>query len=106
MKEKPLVYLSLTISIIAIAYAAWIHWDLSTVYLCDPKTGTILCRLYPQDKTKNAEGLRAPKTPGMNLADPVAPGGMAPLLQKIITQCAATGLPPAYLPKHENQNPA
>jgi putative transposase len=38
-------------------------WDLSTVYLADPKTGAILCRLYPQDKKKNAEGLRAPEPP-------------------------------------------
>jgi hypothetical protein len=36
-------------------------WDLSRVYLCDPTTGAILCRLYPQDKKKNAEGFRAPR---------------------------------------------
>ena len=36
-------------------------WDLSTVYLADPKTGAILCRIYPVDKTKNAEGRRAPR---------------------------------------------
>ena len=28
-------------------------------------------------------------------------GGMAPLLRKIIAEYAATGLPPAYLPKDE-----
>jgi len=32
---------------------------------------------------------------------------MAPLLQKIIQQYAATGLPPAYLPQPQNpQNPS
>ena len=36
-------------------------WDLSTVYLADPKTGAILCRIYPVDKTKNAQGQRAPR---------------------------------------------
>lgn len=87
-------------------FVRYASWDLSTVYLCDPKTGAILCRLYPQDKKKNAEGLRAPKTSVMSLPDPVAPSGVAPLLQKIISQYAATGLPPAYLPKHDNQNPS
>jgi hypothetical protein len=76
-------------------------WDLSTVYLSDPQTGDILCRLYPQDKTKNAQGLRAPKTSIISSAEPVAPSGMAPLLKKIIQQYATTGLPPAYLPKHD-----
>jgi transposase InsO family protein len=72
-------------------------WDLSTVHVADPKTGTLLCRLYPVDKKKNAEGLRAPRTSAP--AAPLAPpSGMAPLLQKIIRQYATTGLPPAYLP--------
>ena len=38
-------------------------WDLSTVHLADPKSGAILGRIYPVDKKKNAEGLRAPRTP-------------------------------------------
>ena len=87
-------------------WVRYASWDLSTVYLCDPKTGAILCRLYPQDKKKNAEGLRAPKTPVMTPPEPVASPGIAPLLQKIISQYAATGLPPAYLPKHGDQNPS
>jgi hypothetical protein len=79
---------------------------LSTVYLADPKTGAILCRLYPQDKKKNAEGLRAPRTPVVASEEPLSSPGMAPLLQKIIHQYATTGLPPAYLPQTQNpQNP-
>jgi hypothetical protein len=95
---------------LSIRYAAW---DLSRVYLSDPQTGAILARLYPQDKTKNAEGLRAPKTPLLSSTVPVPAPGMAPLLQKIIHQYATTGLPPAYLPlsagqagKPENPNPS
>jgi len=84
---------------VCVRYASW---DLASVYLCDPKTGAILCRLYPQDKKKNAEGLRAPKTSAMAAPEPVCSPGMAPLLQKIIGQYAATGLPPAYLPKSQN----
>jgi putative transposase len=77
-------------------------WDPSHVHLCDPKTGAILCRLYPLDKHKNAGGRRA--TRSSPLAAPVlpaGPAGMAPLLQSLIAQYAATGLPPAYLPKDE-----
>jgi len=79
-------------------YAAW---DLSTVHLADPKTGAILGRIYPVDKTKNAQGLRAPRTPSSS-PPPLPPPGMAPLLQKIIRQYATTGLPPAYLPQTPN----
>ncbi len=76
-------------------------WDLSTVHLADPKTGAILCRIFPVDKNKNAQGLRAPRTPSSS-PPPQPPSGMAPLLQKIIQQYAATGLPPAYLPEPQN----
>jgi len=77
-------------------------WDLSTVYLADPKNGAILGRIYPVDKKKNAEGLRAPRTPASSSPEPLPPPGMAPLLQKIIQQYATTGLPPAYLPQPQN----
>ena len=84
-------------------------WDLSTVYLADPKTGAILCRIYPVDKNKNAEGRRAPRASvaGATPPVPVPAPGMAPLLQKIIHQYATTGLPPAYLPQPPTpQNPS
>jgi transposase InsO family protein len=80
-------------------------WDLGTVYLADPKTGAILGRIYPVDKKKNAEGRRAPRVGAAAGAPPAPPAGMAPLLQKIIQQYAATGLPPAYLPQPP-QNPS
>ncbi len=87
-------------------WVRYAHWDLRSVYLADPKTGAILCRLYPQDKKKNSEGLRATKTPLLPLPESMPSPGMAPLLQKIIGQYAATGLPPAYLPKPDHQNPS
>ncbi len=86
---------------LSVRYASW---DLSSVYLSDFKTGAVLCRLYPQDKKKNAEGLRAPKTPIAGSSEPITTPGMAPLLKKIIQQYATTGLPPAYLPKPDPQN--
>jgi hypothetical protein len=72
-------------------------WDLRQVHLVDPKTGVALCRLYPLDKHRNADGRRATRVAPVDAA-PVAPTGVAPLLQKLIAQYAATGLPPAYLP--------
>lgn len=80
-------------------------WDLSQVHLADPKTGAILCRLFPLDKRKNAQGERAAK--GSALVRPTAAvspvlSSMAPLLQKLIQQYAITGLPPAYLPQQQS----
>jgi putative transposase len=85
-------------------FVRYASWDLSAVWLADPKTGAILCRLYPQDKKKNAEGLRAAKTHLTGAPEPIPPPGMAPLLQKLIQQYATTGLPPAYLPKPDPRN--
>jgi hypothetical protein len=84
---------------IEIRYAGW---DLAHIHLVDEHSGQILCRLFPQDKTRNASGLRraldqiAPKP----VATPPA-GGIAPLLAQLIDQQAASGLPPPYLPKDE-----
>ena len=79
-------------------------WDLSVVDLVEPRSGEILCPLYPLDKTKNAEGLRRRKEPISTDSDPSdpPPTGMAPLLEKLLADYAATGLPPAYIPKFES----
>ena len=81
-------------------------WDLALVHLVDEHTGTMLCRVFPQDKTRNASALRRSLEPVT--AEPIAvkpAGGMAPLLASLIEQRAATGLPPAYLPKDEGEDP-
>jgi hypothetical protein len=61
-----------------------------------------LARIYPQDKTKNAHGYRRTLEP---LTEPIAPETdsepIPPLLRKLISDYAATGLPPAYIPKDE-----
>jgi len=81
------------------------EWDLSQVHLMDERSGQVLCRLYPQDKQRNAQGIRASLEPLASSASPPAPPApaspIAPLLQKLMAQQAATGLPPAYLPKDE-----
>jgi transposase InsO family protein len=89
-------------------------WDLTYVYLADDRTGEVLCRLYPLDKVANARGLRRPLEP---VARPTAAPrqstpvktlhstpGLAPLLSKLLSQQAATGLPPPYLPMQEADN--
>ena len=71
----------------------------------DERTGTVLCRLYPQDKTQNASGLRrslAPISPEPTGVTPAA--GIAPLLARLIDQQASTGLPPPYLPKNDGDD--
>ena len=91
-------------------------WDLALVHLVDEHTGTVLCRLFPQDKTRNASALRRTLEPvtaepiGIKPAVGLQPtslsrGGMAPLLASLIERRAATGLPPAYLPKDEAEDP-
>jgi hypothetical protein len=84
---------------VTIRYASW---DLSRVYLADPQNGKIICRLYPQDKHKNADGRRKRKQPLIEAAPACRESGMAPLLRKLIADYAATGLPPAYIPKDES----
>lgn len=75
------------------------EWDLSAVHVVDA-TGVKLCPLYPQDKAANAAGVRRAITPGVPAAQ-VPKGEIAPLLKKLMADYAATGLPPAYVPKTE-----
>lgn len=73
-------------------------WDLSSAYLVDPKTDHMLAKIFPQDKQKNADGCRKPRKMPASippLAKPTDP--IPPLLRKILTDYAASGLPPAYL---------
>lgn len=76
------------------------RWDLAAVGLIDPRTGQHLCPLYPLDKTANADGRRRRLEPLPDAPTDPEPTseGIAPLLRKLMTEYAATGLPPAYLP--------
>lgn len=73
------------------------RWDFSRVDLIDPRSGAVLCPVYPIDKIANAEALRRVRQPVSHSPTPAA-CGIAPLLKQIIAEYAATGLPPAYLP--------
>ena len=76
------------------------RWDLSEVELVDDR-GTGLATLRPLDKAANAGRPRRRRGPA--LIEDVAPAtdGPSPLLQKLLADFAATGLPPAYLPLDE-----
>jgi hypothetical protein len=83
------------------------RWDLSQVHLVDEHSGQISARLYPLDKSANANGIRRPLEPvATRGAEPanvaVMPAtGIAPLLENLMTQQRATGLPPPYLRQPE-----
>lgn len=79
------------------------RWDLSTIDVVDPKTRVILATLYPLDRQKNGDGMRRALVPteGSTPTAAAKPSGMAPLLRKLIESHRGTGLPPAYLPKHD-----
>jgi hypothetical protein len=64
----------------------------------------VLCRLFPQDKAANASGLRRGLQPVSAEPATPPPRGIGPLLARMLDQQAATGLPPAYLPKDEGDD--
>jgi putative transposase len=76
------------------------RWDLSSVDLVDPRTGTHVAQILPLDKEQNADGRRR-VVPMATLPDDPPPVGIAPHLRHLMADYAATGLPPAYLPKDE-----
>ena len=87
---------------VEVRYASW---DLSLVHVVDERTGKALFRLFPQDKIKNASGLRRPLDPVSSEPVTVKPAeGLPPLLAKMLGEQEATGLPPAYLPKDERDD--
>lgn len=85
---------------IEVRYASW---DLGHVYLADPRSEKVLARLYPLDRARNSDGLRRVLEPidnhGNEETNVTPKNEVAPLLRKLLEEYAATGLPPAYLPK-------
>jgi putative transposase len=81
------------------------RWDLRRVDLVDPRHGTLLAPLYPLDRAANADGRRArvgplpPASTTEAATDQPRSRALPPLLQQILADYSATGLPPAYLPQ-------
>lgn len=83
---------------LAMVHLRYARWDLTSVDLVEPRTGTILCPVKPLDKSANADGQRRRLAPVTSDPSPLPPAGMAPLLRELLADYACTGLPPAYLP--------
>jgi putative transposase len=96
--EVPSAYRTLLVLRLRVA-----RWDLSSVDLVDPRSGDHLCTLLPLDKARNAERLRRVVTPA-DPREPQRPVGIAPHLRALMADYAATGLPPAYLPKDDSND--
>lgn len=99
------------VSSLTVRYA---RWNLGCVHVVDPRTDTLIAPIHPLDKVRNAAGQRRLMEPVLPVFDPEAQarrvppvrpaGDMAPLLRKLMTEYAATGIPPAYLPQsHEEK---
>ena len=79
-------------------------WDKSQLALVDPQSGGVLAKLLPLDKNRNASGLRRPLdplTPSAPRSASLPADPLPALLRRWLADYAATGLPPAYLPKDE-----
>jgi transposase InsO family protein len=79
-------------------------WNLSSVDLVDEDQKLPLATLYPLNKIRNANAERRALEPVQTASEPARASGMAPLLKKLIADYAASGLPPAYLPKTEDES--
>jgi putative transposase len=93
------------LDVLSVRYA---RWDLSHAILVDPHSNACLEKVYPQDKSANAQGLRRTLNPlnqplNQKTEQEKTSTGIAPLLKKLMADYAATGLPPAYLSKQEGE---
>lgn len=97
--ELPSAYRTLLILRLRVA-----RWDLSSVDLVDPRSGSHLAMLLPIDKARNAERVRRVVRPIGDGDDPDAAAravGIAPHLRALMAEYAATGLPPAFITKDD-----
>jgi putative transposase len=87
-----------------VLHVRYASWDLRSAFLVDPHSNTCLATLTPQDKAANAEGVRRTLNQVDNqIHHEIKPAGIAPLLKELMAEYAATGLPPAYLPKGDKK---
>jgi putative transposase len=80
------------------------RWDLSRIDLVDARTGAILCAIKPLDKSANANGQRKRLTPAATDLSILPNNGPSALITELIAEYSATGLPPAYIPVHEESS--
>jgi hypothetical protein len=76
-------------------------WDMSSIHLMDKEGDNLLAKLLPQDKQKNADGLRRCHEAVSPLPVETEHKPVPALVSKWMTEYAATGLPPAFLANQE-----
>lgn len=77
------------------------RWDLSSVDLVDGRSGAHLATLLPLDRARNAERGRRALPPASTAPLERAGSDVAPYLRELMAEYAATGMPPGFIPKHE-----
>lgn len=79
-------------------------WDRSRAYIVDERSDEVVAQIHPLDPRRNADGRRRHLAPvDTETSPPVDADPIPPLLRQLLADYAATGLPPAYLPKDETQ---
>jgi transposase InsO family protein len=79
------------------------EWNLSNAWLMDIEGENLITLIYPQNSKENYFLKRKAVNFGQqNFTEPA--DEVAPLLAQMMADYAATGLPPAYLPKTETEN--
>ena len=82
-------------------HVRYARWNLTQVDLVEPRTGITLCPVRPLDKSANANAQRRRLTPLTTDLSPLPPTGLPALMTELLADYAATGVPPAYLPTHD-----
>ncbi len=91
------------LSRLALRYA---RWNLGYVHLVDDRANKLLARVFPLDRSRNADGKRRRLEPAGtdDPQPPVTSQELPPLMKKLLEDYASTGLPPSYLPKIEESH--
>lgn len=81
-------------------YVRFRHWDISRAWIVDPERDELVETIYPQDTLKNYNLPRKQIHKNVSVTmDDAAPDAPAPLLQKMMEDYSAHGLPSLYLEK-------
>jgi len=93
---------------------AWARWNLADVEIIDPDTGAAISPLHPLDREANADGRRRRREPyglandsgastdeanrgeAERESDAESPHKLAPLMDKLVAEFVATGVPPGF----------
>ena len=99
---------------------AWARWNLADVEIIDPDTGAAISPLHPLDREANADGRRRRRETHGLATDVGASAAasdadeergaepsntLAPLMEKLVAEFVATGVPPGFTPSPGPRSP-